>query len=83
MLRINFIVETSSKSHEKKIKYYPISKNYFKVAADYLSRITQLLQMSINEIMMLLCQTMLLRQNIDKFLLRNKEIYHRIPTSMN
>ena len=52
---------------QKKIKdatfllYYQISKNYCKLSANSLAMITQFLQMSINKIMMLLCQNMLLR----------------------
>ena len=53
------------------------------LAANCLAIITQLLQMTINEIMMLLCRTMLLRQNIDKFLLRYKEFYFKITTILN
>ena len=49
----------------------------------YLAIITQLLEMSINEVTMLLCQTMSLRQNIVKVLVKYKEFYHKITTIMN
>ena len=42
--------------------------------------IRQFFSLSINEIMMLLCQNMLLRENIDKFLLRKKEFYKKTTT---
>ena len=52
--------EISIKSDAKKIKYYQISKNYCKISANSLAMMTQFLQMSIIEIMMLLCQNLLL-----------------------
>ena len=68
---------------KKKKKDYQISKNSSKLLDNYLAIITRLLEISINEIMMLLYQTMSLRQNIVKFLAKYKEVYHKIITIMN
>ena len=54
------------------MKDYQISMNYSKLLGNYLAIITQLLETSTNEIMMLLCQTMSLRQNIVKVLVKHK-----------
>ena len=80
---MNFIEEITLETDGEKINDYQTSKKYFMLAANCLAIITQLLQMTINEIMMLLCRTMLLRQNIDKFLLRYKEFYFKITTILN
>ena len=68
---------------KKKKKDYQISKNSSKLLGNYLAIITQLLEISINEIMMLLCQTMSLRVNIVKVVSKYKEFYHKIITIMN
>ena len=39
--------------------------------------ITHFLQISINDIVMLLCENMPLTQNMDKFLLSYKEFYYK------
>ena len=58
---INCIEEINIKSDVKKIKYQ-ISKSYCKLLANSLAMITQFLKMSINKIMMLLCENVLLRK---------------------
>ena len=76
-------MKTLSVKVMKKKKDYQISNNSSKLLGNYLAIITQLLEISINEIMMLLYQTMSLRQNIVKFLAKYKEVYHKIITIMN
>ena len=73
----------SKNDAKKKKKDYQISKNSSKLLGNYLAIITQLLEISINEIMMLLCQTMSLRVNIVKVVAKYKEFYHKIITIMN
>ena len=69
---MNCIEDISKKTDVKEIKDYQIRKNSAMLATNFLAIITQFLQISINDIMMLLCQRMSLRPNIDKFLLRSK-----------
>ena len=69
---MNYIEDISKKTDVKEIKDYQIRKNSAMLATNFLAIITQFLQISINDIMMLLCQRMSLRPNIDKFLLRSK-----------
>ena len=56
LIRINYIEKISFKSDAKKIKYYHISKHYCNLLASSLAMITQFLQMSMKEILMLLYQ---------------------------
>ena len=69
---MNYIEDISKKTDVKEIKDYQIRKNSAMLVTNFLAIITQFLQISINDIMMLLCQRMSLRPNIDKFLLRSK-----------
>ena len=69
---MNYIEDISKKTDVKEIKDYQIRKNSPMLVTNFLAIITQFLQISINDIMMLLCQRMSLRPNIDKFLLRSK-----------
>ena len=69
---MNYIEDISKKTDAKEIKDYQMRKNSAMLATNFLAIITQFLQISINDIMMLLCQRMSLRPNIDKFLLRSK-----------
>ena len=80
-LILKLIEDIISKNDAKKKKKK--SKNSSKLLGNYLAIITQLLEISINEIMMLLCQTMSLRVNIVKVVAKYKEFYHKIITIMN
>ena len=56
IIRINYREEIRMKSDAKKIKYYQISKNLCNLSANSLAMITHFFKMSINKIMMLLCE---------------------------
>ena len=55
-IRIYYIEEIRIKSDAKKTKYYQISKNLCNFSVNSLAMITRFFKMSINKIMMLLCE---------------------------